>query len=225
MSRPEDRKPGETGGFLDRWTKRKQEVLREQEVLRKREAQKDQTPILEEPPVGNLSVEAGESLPLPSLDDILPGSDVSAFFQKHVPDALRSAALRKVWMTDPDIKDFIEMADYQLDYANPDSIPGWSSSIEGVDLKSMVEKIFNNGPKIEGELPTSQVEALVVADETANEAMQPVHTHSTLVETSDDPALVAERPDVIQNGAVQNTPDESVVYETARKRHGSALPS
>ncbi len=64
-------------------------------------------------------------LPLPSLDSIVPGADVSAFFQAHVPEALRNAALRKLWTTDPEISGFIEMADYQWDFNNPDSIPGW----------------------------------------------------------------------------------------------------
>jgi Protein of unknown function (DUF3306) len=223
MSRPDDSKPGESVGFLDRWARRKQEVLRAQE------SQQNQTSAVRAAPAAHMPVEAAESLPLPSLDDIVPGGDVAAFFQKHVPEALRAAALRKVWMTDPDIKDFIEMADYQLDYANPDSIPGWSSNIEGIDLKGMVERIFNNAPEVEAESPVlpgeTAVETPGVEDAAANGATEPVHTHSTLVETSDDPSRLQAPRDVIQNGAVQNKQEESVVYETARKRHGGALPS
>lgn len=214
MSRPDDTKPV-VGNFLDRWAKRKQAVQHEQAIAQ---------PLVETPP-SNLPSENDESLPLPSLDDILPGRDVSAFFQKHVPEALRAAALRKVWMTDPDIRDFIEMADYQLDYANPDSIPGWSSSIEGIDLKGMVEKIFNNAPKIDADLPEIAIDSPRIATEPQNEAPQPVNGHSTLVKDADMPLGQADPVDQTGNGAVQNKPDESVVYETARKRHGSALPS
>ncbi|MGL4635179.1 MAG: DUF3306 domain-containing protein [Beijerinckiaceae bacterium] len=207
--------PPDDSGFLGRWAKRKQEVQKEKTAL----------PPAVEAPAENLPAETDESLPLPSLDDIMPGGDVSAFFQKHVPEALRAAALRKVWMTDPDIKDFIEMADYQLDYANPDSIPGWSSKLEGVDLKGMVDRIFNSPARVETEIPVLKAEMDGSDSEQSNPIDDPVHTHSTLDENTEPALELQDSTDVIQNGAVQNKQDESVVYETARKRHGGALPS
>jgi Protein of unknown function (DUF3306) len=213
---PEDKpKLDDDSGFLGRWARRKQTAQRELTSV---------APAVDKE-TSKLTAESDESLPLPSLDDILPGQDVSAFFQKHVPEALRAAALRKVWMTDPDIKDFIEMADYQLDYANPDSIPGWSSSIEGIDLKSMVEKIFNNSPKPEPEVPlTGQVQDLAIAtDESADG--EKAGAGSTLVQDENE-ALVEKTPaQLIQNGAPQNKQEESVVYEPLRKRHGGAIPT
>jgi Protein of unknown function (DUF3306) len=220
MSRPIDHKPDEDGNFLSRWAKRKQAVQRAPAET----ALPDPKP--------SLAVEGvpPEDLPLPSLDDITPGQDISAFFQKHVPEALRTAALRKLWVTDPDIKGFIEMADYQWDFNNPDSIPGWASKLEGVDIKAMMERVFGGTP--------SKVEQAedVLADESSKPGIESI-------EASEPPPVSAENtaiseksgafsgestggePDLIQNGALQYSTEESSVYDTARKRHGSALPT
>ncbi|MGL5138531.1 MAG: DUF3306 domain-containing protein, partial [Beijerinckiaceae bacterium] len=74
MSRPEDE-----GGFLSRWARRKQDVhLEEQKAKAAPPANPAET-----------APEITEPLPLPSLEDVLPGGDVSAFLQKHVPASLR----------------------------------------------------------------------------------------------------------------------------------------
>jgi hypothetical protein len=219
MSRPEDETPVESG-FLGRWAKRKHEVQRHSAAPQ---------PAPEAAPAP--APEASEELPLPSLDSIVPGSDLTAFFQKHVPEALRTAALRKLWVTDPEIRNFIEMADYQWDFNNPDSIPGWSSSVEGVDVKRMLERVLGAG-RPEAEKPTGAVSAGPEQIDLPEKSGHPdpvadmrENTESaTKTGTSDDTPI---SPDVslIQNGAVQNFTAESSVYETVRKRGGGALPS
>jgi hypothetical protein len=217
MSRPDD----DTGGFLARWAKRKQDVQ-----LEAQRAAEPAAPSADVAPVAEPELE----LPLPSLDDVLPGGDLTAFMQRHVPDALRNAALRKMWAADPEISSFIEMADYQWDFNNPDSIPGWSSSLEGVDVEKLVARIFNGAP------PAAEKEPeLICEDEVAPAA-----------ETSPNPEQISEFPDksLISNEtlagdtpstpskgagdayvAVQNNDTESTVYQPPRKRNGGALPS
>jgi Protein of unknown function (DUF3306) len=237
MSRPED---DGAGGFLGRWARRKQEVKLRQGLASAGDENLNRTPLTsvsEAAENAQESLERGtaeqptatEPLPLPSLDDILPGTDVTAFFAKHVPEALRTAALRKLWITDPEIRSFIEMADYQWDFTNPDSIPGWSSKLEGVDVKAMVERIFNAVP------PRADAALLdVTADTTAK---NPAGTdepaagghgsftdYATNSSTSAQPLAKAGDP-VIQNGAMQDIVEESIAYETVRKRHGGALPT
>jgi Protein of unknown function (DUF3306) len=218
MSRPEDETKAE-GGFLGRWARRKQEVQREAE-------QPESAPAAPEakhaPPV--------EDLPLPSLDSIVPGGDVSAFFQSHVPEALRTAALRKLWVTDPEIRNFIEMADYQWDFNNPDSIPGWSSKIADVDVKRLAERLFSGSAATDdgGNAKDDAAEIAKAPEKTeVAEALAELGENTEIaVESETSQAMAAPGDEgLIQIDAVQNTTAESSVYEIVRKRHGSALPT
>jgi Protein of unknown function (DUF3306) len=208
----------EAPGFLKRWSERKQLVAKEALVV-----EEQQQPLVNSPSEGDI-----ENLPLPSLDDILPGSDMSVFFQKHVPEALRAAALRKLWITDPDIKDFIEMADYQWDFTKPDSIPGWSSTVEGVDLKAMLEKIFSGAIKKEPEPEAQNVHNEPAVEENAAPADSFERKEMTVSEANSEPSLPLETlvsPTISENGAVQKITYESSIYDVVPKRHGGALPT
>jgi hypothetical protein len=220
MSRPEDETPVESG-FLGRWAKRKQEVQRHG-------AAPQQAP---EAAPESAPEASTEELPLPSLDSIVPGSDLTAFFQKHVPEALRTAALRKLWVTDPEIRNFIEMADYQWDFNNPDSIPGWSSSVESVDVKRMLDRVLGVG-RPEAEKPTVAVSAGSEKTDLPEKSGNPdpvadmrENTESATKTGTLASEATASDHSLIQNGAVQNITKESSVYDVVRKRGGGALPS
>ncbi len=214
MSRPDDSE----GGFLGRWARRKQEAQRAaREPAVAAPAETSAPPAAEKPPA---------DLPLPSLDSIVPGADVSAFFQAHVPEALRNAALRKLWTTDPEISGFIEMADYQWDFNNPDAIPGWGSRLDMPDVRRLAGRLLG-GPEDERAADADQDAA------PAANSDQELHVSQ---ETPDTPALIEERaastplvaspaPPRAEDGAVQKTPSDSVLYTAAKKRHGGALPS
>src|SRR5262245_26198837 len=62
---------------------------------------------------------------LPPIESIVAGSDIRAFLQKGVPAALTRAALRQAWVSDPAIRDFIEIAENQWDFTRPETIPGF----------------------------------------------------------------------------------------------------
>src|SRR5262245_31602247 len=48
---------------------------------------------------------------LPSLDSITAETDIRVFLQKGVPPHLTRAALRRAWSADPNIRDFIGIAE------------------------------------------------------------------------------------------------------------------
>ncbi len=210
MSRPEN----DDGGFLGRWARRKQEAQR---------AAQEPAPAPQAEALPATTDAAAEDLPLPSLDSIVPGADVSAFFQAHVPEALRNAALRKLWTTDPEISSFIEMADYQWDFNNPDAIAGWGSRLDASDVSRLAQRLLGGGEE-EDKAPKA-----VAAAETDQQVSGPPAV--------DDPAAIAPpeedmRPStefaghpVAGDDAVQKIPSDSVLYATAKKRHGGALPS
>jgi hypothetical protein len=212
MSRPEESGAGgdaEPGGFLGRWSRRKREAA--QETI---------------PPSDAAAPSPAAELPLPSLDDIVPGADVSAFFRAHVPEALRTAALRKLWVTDPTIKDFIEMADYQWDFTNPDAIPGWSSSIGDFDVGKLVERIMGGVSSQTSPMDTAEI----AAEGGPNVRLEASDCADSAVSDSTDNDLDSSTSQSIadlsaDHVAVQNNREESEVYLPARKRHGGALPS
>jgi hypothetical protein len=66
---------------------------------------------------------------LPSIESITAGTDIRAFLQSGVPAELTKAALRRVWTTDPAIRDFVGIAENQWDF-DP-RVPGFVRSSNG----------------------------------------------------------------------------------------------
>ncbi len=158
-------------------------------------------------PIGEPAVPQVE-LPLPSLDDIKPGADLGAFLRPHVPEALRRAALRKMWSLDPAIRDFREMADYDWDWNIPGGAPGFGPLDPKLDLEALARRVILGSEKpVEAEL--SEVaqgdEAAIIRDP----------------EVKETPSLSGpsglQVPRVVEGAAPEPPP--------ARRRHGGAVPS
>jgi hypothetical protein len=142
MSEPED--------FLSRWSRRKREVAEEAAAETAKpdlenaannpagDAAKPQT-------VESEAAEAAEPVfdisKLPSIDEITAETDIRPFLSAGVPAHLTQAALRKLWVTDPKIRDFIEIAENQWDF-NAGNIPGFDSSLPE-NAKELVAQIFS----------------------------------------------------------------------------------
>jgi hypothetical protein len=62
---------------------------------------------------------------LPPIESITATSDVRAFIAPGVPAELTRAALRRVWVTDPTIRNFVGIAENQWDFTAPDGVPGF----------------------------------------------------------------------------------------------------
>src|SRR6266581_1796980 len=56
---------------------------------------------------------------LPLLQSITAGTDIRSFLASNVPLELTKAALRRTWVTDPAIRDFIGIAENQWDFNDP----------------------------------------------------------------------------------------------------------
>jgi hypothetical protein len=125
-------------GFLARWSQRKQEA--KQPELEARVAD-----------VGTTHGSASEAeVPeefdlssLPSLDELTPETDITAFLRKGVPEHLRNAALRKAWALDPAIRNYVNPAlDYAYDWNTPGGAPGSSELGIGMDVARLVSQIM-----------------------------------------------------------------------------------
>jgi TorA maturation chaperone TorD len=62
---------------------------------------------------------------LPPLQLITAGTDIRSFLGPSVPVELTKAALRRAWVTDPAIRDFIGIAENQWDFNDPTAMPGF----------------------------------------------------------------------------------------------------
>ena len=62
---------------------------------------------------------------LPLLQSITAGTDIRSFLASNVPLELTRAALRRTWVTDPAIREFIGIAENQWDFNDPTAMPGF----------------------------------------------------------------------------------------------------
>jgi Protein of unknown function (DUF3306) len=84
---------------------------------------------------------------LPPIESITATSDVRAFLAPGVPEELTRAALRRVWLTDPTIRDFIGVAENQWDFTKPDGVPGFGSLELTPELRRMVASLIADAPR------------------------------------------------------------------------------
>ena len=144
---------------------------------------------------------------LPPLESLGPDSDYTVFLKQGVPEALKLAALRKAWMSDPFIRDFRSPAiDYGWDFTTPDY-----SLRAGDDVPKMLDRI----------LPPQAPAREKPADPPADPAAAPEPARGIVSPPADLklPQKQAEAP-VPQPLASAASAQRAV----PRKKHGGALP-
>jgi hypothetical protein len=87
------------------------------------------TPLSEQPTQRAAAQRLFNTASLPPIESIGAGSDIRPFLVPGVPQDLTRAALRRVWLTDPVIRDFIGLSENSWDFNAPDAVPGFSSLI------------------------------------------------------------------------------------------------
>jgi hypothetical protein len=160
---------------------------------------------------------------LPSVESLTANSDIRAFLQSGVPAELTKAALRKVWTTDPAIRDFIGIAENQWDFTDPTAIPGFGPLQEGDDVAKLVAQAMG---KLE---PATQPDGEPVAGATEENSTlaQGSPDVSATSESSSSATSDREREDkpLEELAAVQHgEPPIKAQPITNRRPHGRALP-
>lgn len=201
--------------FLSRWARRKRAVAESERAASETPPPDSATqkPLAETAQAAPPSQEPAFDLSkLPSLDSITAATDVSGFMQAGVPAALRHAALRRAWVADPAIRDFVGLAENAWDFTDPNAMAGFGALDPGVDVKKLVAEIFRDATELPAEPST--------AAETA--------TPGT---TKESPAQIerapAPEPQLVQrekDGAEQQDGDEQSEPVRLTRRHGGALP-
>jgi hypothetical protein len=235
--------------FLSRWSRRKREVADETEA---------QTPAPSKESTAGPSPEAGRTpgetaaapasagttneppfdlTSLPSIDSITAETDIRAFLAAGVPPALTRAALRRVWVADPAIKNFVGLADYDWDFHTPGAIAGFGPlEMDADELRRQVLRIVGQvtEPKAKetADLAQSDPQPVQITGESASEnPAAPSAAASIAEEESQKSADVCSPgdPPVQRNkddAALQHAPQKADrPNEAERPTRGRALPT
>lgn len=217
---------GEGDGFLTRWSRLKREAA---------EPIKPSKPAAPAPDEGKETTEATAAvdptsfdpatleIPLPSLEDLKPGDTLVAFMQKGVPEALRNAAMRKMWALDPMVRDFrSEALDYAYDWNTPGGVPGSGPLGPEDRVEEMVEALFRPATPVPEPEPEPTIAELT--PETGQEV-----TEVQVIVQVDPPEPVrlggpSETEIVPEAQPANDAADEPETEPVARRRHGGAMP-
>jgi Protein of unknown function (DUF3306) len=216
--------------FLSRWSRRKRREGDDaadetkgpdtlaQPARRDREASAKVSDPLAEPEV--------DLATLPKIEDLTASSDFSVFLKKGVPEYLKRQALRQAWSVDPQIRDFIEVAENQYNYNIPGGVPGYGELPAGTDIQALLAQAIGQSPKPEDPPEEQVAQADAPADSDRPAARQPPKN-----EMAPDRAALGSCE---QRAAVEDTsvevrsdgmaPSEEKPARAQRRRHGGALP-
>lgn len=223
--------PDGEGGFLGRWSRLKQEAKKtEAEGTSPADAARGPGAAADEPAAEEPFDPTKLEIPLPSLDEIVPGMNMSPFFQKGVPEMLRNAALRKLWVTDPAIRDFENPArEYAYDWNVPGGVPGSGELAGDHDAVELLRDLMR-GPETgrSTEDNPSQSAEVDQGEHFAAAKKDDAEAPNGVDEAAPVEAVERETP---QGGAQHDEPDRVRSFDfavaqnaPAKRRHGGALP-
>ncbi len=250
-------------GFLTRWSRRKRESDHESPepkaadrgdvALRQDGADVDSTAAKAAPsPAGARDADEETRIAepevdlasLPPVESIDARSDITAFLKSGVPAELTRAALRRVWTSDPAIRDFIEVAENQWDFATGVGIPGFGPIEASEELTRIASRIaeagrpdfpdpgFGRPPDEAGqqpEIPPASDESTTVArgPEAAEERTER-HKDEAPLPHQDTAQNSGNSPETVHVAMQQSHPPERPTAENPvapfRRPHGRALP-
>jgi hypothetical protein len=231
MSEPE--------GFLSRWTRLKREAGETPEA-----AARDETSDAASADAPRTTPAAGGVAPavtapaaasdidlsaLPAIDSITAATDIRGFLAPGVPAELTRAALRRAWVADPKIRDFIGIAENQWDFTAADAIPGFGPLGPLDDVRRMVARVMGEDPE------RPEASAVMASAENApdnapdmaasGESLAP--RAAELGATQDETAVAAEppAPTALRDAGVQCSEVASAPHKDERDAVGSGAPT
>jgi hypothetical protein len=206
--------------FLTRWSRRKREAAKSEPPPAEPAA-----PAKVDAPAAETSAAPPETEPvdlasLPSLESITESTDITPFLRQGVPEELKRSALRKMWTSDPAIRDFIGIAENQWDFNDPASIPGFGEiDFSPEQVRQMAARLVGDVERV-AEHVQAALEPESAQDVTAQNAAT-VSIEVSNPQAEDHPAVQDENVAPQQE---KNSPEETVRRLTRARRHGGALP-
>jgi hypothetical protein len=232
---------GSARKFLQRWSQRKRAVEKQppdgadsspedKEIDAKARARSE------------AALPAFDPATLPPIESITATSDIRVFLAPGVPEELTRAALRRVWVTDPTIRDFVGIAENQWDFTKPDSVPGFGSLELTPELRRMVAGLIGDAPgqttpqqfadaeppeqipEMSGELVPPAITLALIENGASAERS---HAGSDLVSSADapkDPTQVIQQDSNNDAAAQKSIGEAGESPQSAHRKHGGAVP-
>ena len=208
----------EDDGFLSRWARRKQaqkaEIPAAAEVVKPpadTAAEKPAPAAAEHEPIDLAS--------LPPIESLGADSDYTVFLRPGVPDTMRLAALRQLWLTEPSIRNYEALVDYAWDF----NAPGYGKLLPTDDVEKLLKAVFRDEEKPSGTV--EEVPAPVAANVSEPPKIAP--QHDNLRRSSPRAGITPEAP--AESAPLSPKSEKEMYADTStpvasRKRHGAALP-
>lgn len=230
MSNPEN--------FVARWSRLKQETTKEKDTaelpLPSDDAGADgagQKP--QDAPAKASSPPHFDPSSLPSVETITAESDIRGFLQAGVPSELTTAALRRVWVADPAIRNFIGIAENQWDFTDPTAMPGFGPLEATDDVRELVAqamgklgRVIEPEQEVAGDSGSGSASISPVASENSHTCDPPQNLD--IPEQNPSKPLIAI-PVEPHNSEVSAAPQHATATAERgsgpnRRPHGRALP-
>lgn len=183
------------------------------------------------------SVSSSEAKPpfdpagLPPIESIGAGSDIRAFLAVGVPADLTRAALRRLWLSDPKIRNFIGLSENSWDFNAPGAMAGFGP-IDKEEAARVLTRLLGEPDVIDLATNSPAVPSRTDnVDVTASER-EPVAKIQTMSSSTNPPPEGDQEPRAHANSSDDVTrrkkahdASQSKSTEFRRPRgHGSALP-
>lgn len=220
-------------GFLSRWSRLKRDGGAAPTVPASATEAAPAAPAQAEPELPEGKTLEDLIAELPKVEDLVPGQSVSAFMQAWVPAPLRNAALQRMWLLDPAIRDYVNPAlDYAYDYNTPGCAPGFGTmetSEEAVhEVSEMFDRALGRSPPEEtgGEdcdRTPQELESDFAAAQQSDASRHSLAEAATSDQIAGDVAPLGAG-DALVHAATHETPAAEERFQRVRGKNGSALP-
>lgn len=221
--------------FLNRWSKRKTEARRDPDLdpispdpaAAAEEPRADQAEV-QPPPLPNDPEIAAQIAALPPLEEITAGTDIRPFLQDFVPRALKNAAMRRAWVSDPIISTHLDVArDYAWEFNSGPMPVGFSTGLGADAVKRGLDALNIAPPPENAAQSAANPQAAALRDDGDQDTVP--HGDDD-AENAPDLAAKAAPPTEVSPVAASDpvaSPAPAVPKAAIRlspKRHGGALP-
>jgi Protein of unknown function (DUF3306) len=205
--------------FLQRWSQRKRAAEKRAPDIADL-SQNDKEGDSNTAAQGDADPPAFDLTTLPPIESITATSDVRAFLAPGVPEEFTRAALRRVWVADPAIRNFIGIAENQWDFTKPDSIPGFGSLKVTPELLRMVASLIGDATA-QADHRQADAEQVERISEISGRLLSPTKARAGVVRSiAQDSSQGTDNDTSVQKG-ISDTGEKS---RSTYRKHGSAVP-
>ena len=153
----------------------------------------DAEQLAQEPDLDSIS----DELELPKIDDLTEKSDFTLFMGDKVPEALKKAAMRKLWLSNPIFANLDGLNDYDEDYNVIDKL------ISALDTDYQVGRGFLDPDEDEAETPEIETPDATASDTATPEISESIDdiSETDIDEPEDTKSIVIESKNDTENAS------------------------